>query len=117
MNDLHLDSSYDLEVVENDLVLTDGQEAIRQHVTQRLKTFLGEWFLDDRIGVPYFQEILKKGPNPTIVDSSLKNQIAGTPGVIDIKEFDLDLDNSSRELSLNFRARTIDGTINFSEIL
>lgn len=117
MSDLTIDQDTgDLFLDETDLTLTSGQEAIRQHLSQRLRTFVGEWFLDLTEGIPYFQHILKKRPDPVIVDSVFKKEIIDTPGIKKLLDFDLDLDASTRVLTLTFRAETIEGSvIDFSE--
>jgi hypothetical protein len=106
----------DISLTGSDMLLTSGQEAIEQHLRQRLQTFFGEWFLDSRIGIPYFQQILKKNPNFTVVDSLLKKEIIETSGVEELIKFELNLDNPVRELIVEFEARTIEGdVITFSQ--
>ena len=113
MSDILLDSVWDIDLSENDLQLTSGREGIQQHWAQRLKTFYGEWFLNKKIGIPYFQHILKKNANPVIIDSVFKKETIQTPGIIRITQFNLDLDNSTRELSLTARASSEDGIVSF----
>ena len=115
MSDIKINSDGDLFLNETDLILTTGQEAIQQHLGQRLSTFLGEWFLNTTIGIPYFQQIFKKQLDPILVDSVFKKEIIETPGIAKLVDFELDLD-SSRNLTLDFRSQTIEGdVINFSE--
>ena len=115
--DLQLDiDSWDL-ITGVDLSLVSGIESIRQHLAQRLKTFMGEWFLDNRIGVPYFQQVLIKNPDPVVLDSVFKAVIVNTPGVIELLEFDLKVDRSTRQLKLSFTASTTEGEISFDEVL
>ncbi len=114
--DMKLDSEGDLFIGGDDIVLTFGIDGIAQHLTQRLRTFLGEWFLDLRIGVAYFQQILLKNPNPAMVDSIFKKEILNTPGVLELTFFDLDI-GTDRTLTLSFRTITQEGEINFSEIV
>lgn len=116
MADIKLDSDGDIFLNINDLELTSGLEAKAQHLAQRLNTFLGEWFLDLRVGVAYFQQILIKNPNSAIVDSVLKKEILNTPGILELTSFDLDI-ATNRELTLSFRAITEEGEINFSEVV
>lgn len=117
MSDLKLDQvSGDLVVENGDLVLTTGEDAIRQHVQQRLRTFLGEWFLDTGVGVPWFQDILKKNPNPQIVDGLIQNEIIQTPGVVELLKYESDFDRSLRKLSVSVQFRTVTGVINFEEL-
>lgn len=118
MSDITIDSATgDIELIGNDLSLTTGVEAIQQHLSQRLKTFLNEWFIDKRIGIPYFEHVLKKNFDPTIIDTVFKREIITTPGVLELLRFEADLDKSTRTLEISFRARTSEGVINFSEVL
>lgn len=118
MSDIQINTSTeDIELVGNDFVLTEGIDAISQHLSQRLKTFLNEWFLDNRIGVPYFEHVLKKNFDPVIVDTVFKKEIINTPGVLELLSFSADLDNATRTLQIAFKARTSEGIIDFSEEL
>jgi len=118
MADLKLDqTSGDVIVANGDLVLTDAEDAVRQHVQQRLRTFLGEWFLNTAVGVPYYQNILKKNPNPSIIAGVFQNEIIQTPGVLELLDFNLDFNNGTRKLRLDFKVRVTTGVINFEELL
>lgn len=117
MNDLFLNSDNDIELDVVDLKTIEGEDAITQHLVQRLKTFLGEWFLDTRRGIGYFQHILKKNPDPVIVDTILKDAVINTLGVLQLLSWDLDVDNALRELTLTFRAQTSTGILDFSEVI
>lgn len=98
----------DLETTaQNQLVLVRGQEEIRQHSAQRLRTFFGEWFLDLFIGIPYLQEIFEKGVDLNNLDSIFINEILQTPGIVRLLEFDLDIpDLGSRKLEVDYAAQT-----------
>ena len=118
MSDIQINTATeDIELVGNDFALTSGVEAIQQHLSQRLKTFLNEWFLDNRIGVPYFEHVLKKNFDAVVVDTIFKKVIIETPGVLELLSFNADLDKAARTLNITFRARTSEGIINFSEVL
>jgi len=114
MSDIKLNTAGDIDISEPDLQLTSGTNAIDQHLKQRLRMFLGEWFLDNRIGLPYFQHILKKNPDAIVIDSVFKRQILTTPGVLELLSFNLDIDIPTRQLTVEFRARTSEGVIDFS---
>ena len=89
------------------LVLVTGQEEIKQHSAQRLRTFFGEWFLDVLIGIPYFDQIFEKRQNVNDIDAIFINEILSTPGIIRLLEFDLDIpDLASRRLELSYTAQT-----------
>lgn len=117
MSDLKMsESTNDLELVNGDLALTANDDAIRQHIVQRLRTFLGEWFLDLSVGVPYFQDVLVKNPNVQVVDGVLKQTILDTPGVIELMTFELDFDAGTRKLKVDCSVRTQNGMIDFKEL-
>ena len=103
---------------DTDLIIVAGPDATRQHLVQRLKTFMGEWFLDLRIGVPYFQQVMVKNPDPVVLDSVFKSEIINTPGIVELLTFALQLDARTRELQLSFKAVNDAGTaIAISEVL
>lgn len=108
-----------LDPVTHDLVFVNGQATVTytqsEIVSQRLKitlsTFLGEWFLDTTIGVPYFQQIFGKGRSKSAVDVIFQRIIAADPGVIEIREFSSVIDNQGRGYEMVFTVRVADGTI------
>ena len=110
---LGIDASGDLDIQNGQLVLIEGQEEIKQHLEQRLRTFLGEWFLDETLGIPYFDNILKKNVIPSEIESIFINEIVSTPGVVRLLTFDLTLDKELRQLNLTFMAETVDGIVEF----
>lgn len=114
--DLALDANGDLLVERGDLALVDGLDAIAQHVAIRLQFFQGEWFLDQRVGIPYFQQVLVKAPNLTAVRSLLRDAVTTTPGVIAIVKFDLEL-GVDRTLRVDFDASTDEGPLSFDREL
>ncbi len=117
MSDIALADDGDILISGSDLTLTTGVDAIKQHLSQRLRTFYGEWFLNMEIGIPYFQQVLRKNPDPVVIDSIFKREILNTPGILQLTEFDLDLDPAIRELTLSFKAICNEGEIEFSEVI
>lgn len=115
MTTLKIDSQNDLELVNNDLGVVTGRDEIGQILRHELRVFFGEWFLDESIGVPYYEEIFVKGQDLAQIDAILKEKILNTPGVVELIAFALDL--NGREASLSFTARTTEGIIDFSEVL
>jgi hypothetical protein len=107
----------DLKIVDGDLVLTESTEAIRQHILQRLRSFLGEWFMDNTIGLPYFQQILVKNPDQSKIDALFINQILGTPGVIQLNTYAFKPDFVNRKLEIAFSAQTTTGTVDYAGAL
>ena len=119
MSSFKLNAEGDLDVKNNALSLTAGIDAIRQHLTVKLRIFLGEWFLDRSVGVPWYQEILVKAPLFAVVQERLKVIILETPGVLELLRFDFDFDFDSieRVFSLKSSINTSDGIIDFSQLV
>ncbi len=123
MGDLSLDllpaSEFfgDLVLTDGDLVINSGTDAIRQNVIQRLKTYLGEWFLNNQIGIPYFQQILVKNPNQGNIDAIFQDAIMGTPGIVSLNKYSLDHDRETRRLTIRFQATATEGTVDYSGLL
>ena len=108
----------DLVIQNGDLVITPTQlDAVQQHILQRLRIFLGEWFLDNTIGLPYFQQILVKNPNQAVIDGLLQNQIATTPGVVQLSSFSANVNFTTRVLSVSFSALTTTGTVSYNGLV
>lgn len=102
--DLKISGGSDLVVDNGDLVLVDGVESISQHLRIRLRFFKGEWFLDERIGLPFYDSILVKRPNLDVVRSILREAIVTCPGVEALETLDLDFDATTRQLSVELVA-------------
>ena len=77
---------------------------LAQRIDCYLRTFLGEWWADPTIGVPYFQEILKKNPDLTVVRQAILSVILQVPGVVSVPSCEVVLDRSSRRMSVSFAA-------------
>jgi hypothetical protein len=108
--DIALDADGDLDFTDGELRLLTGVEAIAQHLRIRFRTFLGEWHLDQRIGIPYFQHVFVKNPNPVLIRSIFREVALGTPGVKLIARLELDLDRTTRTLSVSMSGNCDDGT-------
>lgn len=88
-----------------------GPDACIQKLRSRFRLFKGEWFLDQRIGIPYKQKILVKNPDPVLINAIFRKVILGTPGFASLDSFDAQkLDRARRELTVNFQATLVDGT-------
>ena len=99
----------DLDVSTGDLQLTEGALGIAQHLRIRLRFFLGEWFLDIRLGVPYFQRILVKNPGTSVVRTIIRDVVITTPGVASMNNFKTDYNGATRKLDVSFTAVTTSG--------
>jgi hypothetical protein len=106
----------DIKIVNGDLALcpTD-KEATAQAIIMRLKTLAGEWFLDETLGIPYFQRIFGRKQSEQFIRNLLMNSIQTLSGVETISDFRAYL-KDDRTMTINFRALLKDGSaININE--
>lgn len=95
----------DIDLSTGDLQFVDGPEAIAQHLRIRLRFFLSEWFLDRRIGIPYYQRILVKNARTNVVLAIMRKAITTTPGVLSLISIDTVYESAIRKLTVRFDAR------------
>lgn len=107
MTDIKLDNSHDLIYEGGDLKLTLNQsESLAQRLKVKLLTFRGEWFLNDTLGIPYYQSIFRAGVSKATVDTIFLRAISSEPEVIQVLDFDSSMDNTNRIYSLSFKVRS-----------
>lgn len=100
-----------------DLIFVNGKCPVTQLqadvVAQRLRitlyTFLGEWFLDQTVGVPYLQQIFTKVQKKSTVDLIFQGLISKDPGVIEILSFKSEI-SQKRGYTMTFSVRVADNT-------
>jgi len=63
-------------------LVTDPVQAGCIKLRNRFQLFLGEWFRDTRVGLPWFQYILIKNPSIPVVQNILRRVIVSTPPFI-----------------------------------
>jgi hypothetical protein len=100
---------------DGDLQWITGAEAIAQHVWIRLRFFLGEWFLDEREGVPYWERILVANPDQVAITEAFRRTVAETPGIVSVEKCNVTIDRQTRKLAADIEATTSDGTTLTSE--
>ena len=83
---------------------------IRQRVTTRLKHFLGEWYQDQSLGVPWRQSLMGGGVTAARAQSIFRRVIIETPGITAVTKCVVTLDGTERVGTLDFEAVTDIGT-------
>ena len=101
-----------IDSVIHDLIVIDGNVPLYSGLDQRidcmLRTFRGEWWLDPTIGVPYFEEILKKNPDMSVVRQAFASVILSVPGVQEITRLDVKFLRPTRALRVDFEVKGTD---------
>lgn len=91
---------------------TDAVIAAAIKLKHRFQFFKGEWFLDTRIGVPYFTTILGiKKPNIEIIRRMLRRIILSCPPIVTVEKLDVYFLPASRTLVFEFQAKAVDGRV------
>lgn len=110
LNDNH-DMFVDL--ASNEVARVAGLAQVRQSIKTRLQFFLAEWFLNETVGVPWFQTIYQEPVNIPISEAVIKKEILETPGVIELLNLRLAFDNKNRIIKIEgYTARADSGLIN-----
>lgn len=107
----------DLVIENNSFATVDGVDEVILLLKQRLQTFYSEWFLDNRIGLTYYQDIFQKKLNPVAIEAAIKTEILNTPNVIELMSFNLELDTSTRTLTVSTKMLIIDEVIDFTQTI
>ena len=108
-----------LDKATGDLIKSDGGGVARvsggrfivQQVRSKLRTFLGEWLLDDSLGWLNYSDF-ERGFNQADIEKRAREIILGTQDVLSIETFESSY--SSRKLILSFSASTSYGTIDLT---
>ena len=118
MSDFKLDTFGELDLTSGDLVFVTGADAVAQHLKLRLRFIRGEWFLDVRVGIPYYSQIFIKNPNLAAIETIYRRAIRETPGVDTLDRFDFEFDSATRQLEVSFSAKLLGETVarDFTEV-
>lgn len=93
------------------LDLAQNSDYVKQKIKHRLNFVLGEFFGDVRQGLPYFEKILVSNPDLNLIRGILYLAIIESPGVKEIKSFEMLFDRKNRTLGVNFTATINDGEL------
>lgn len=107
---------------DNDIYIVNGKffnvsdkEEVAQLCTTRLRTFLGEWFLNTNIGTNYFGVVFVTPIDLESIDSEFRSIILNTQGVKELTSYQSTIDSSTRTLTVEFTANSIYGDIDINE--
>lgn len=101
----------DLAIVAGQLVLVKDPVVECAHkIRNTLLLFAGEWFLDTRLGIPWFQVVLQKNPDIDSIRRLLSSAIKeASPLVQEVIRLDLEEIPALRTLTVRFEVRTTAG--------
>lgn len=90
----------------HDIVLDGGkavlEPSLAQRVDVRLRTSIGEHWLNPELGVPWFEEFLRKSPDLAVCRQILVTVLHDVPGVEEVQSLAVDFAKSSRQMRVSF---------------
>ena len=94
----------DLDLSTGKFATLTGPEYAAQKIRQRFKLFLGEWFLDQSKGVPWFTEVFVKNPNLDLIRALFRAELLKVPGIVGVASVESAFTPATRTLSLAYVA-------------
>lgn len=118
MYDLALSAAtHDLIINDKNLLLINNAERVAQQIKITLLAFKGEWFLDQRFGVPYLDSVMVKNPNMAYIRGILRTKILDVPGVKTVVSLSCALNVQERTLTVSYEVSTEYGLVKGREVL
>lgn len=111
MSTVLVDANGDWDLTGGRVTLATGAQETKQRVEGRLELFKGEWFRDQRVGMPYYQIVLVKNPDLDAIRTLILGVVAGTQGVKSVDEVSLVWDRARRKLAYTWRATHDSGAV------
>ena len=108
MKGFALDSTGDVVISNEEIVMVYGDKLLQQKVKTVLDTNLGEWFFNREEGIDY-HKILGKGINEELVRYEIERGLAQVDESFTITEFECVLDLKGRKVTVTFSASTKEG--------
>lgn len=104
--DLKLDRQNDL-VIGTDLEWTRGLDAVVQDCRIALQMFQGEWFLDQDVGIPYWNRILRERPHVATAAARevFHTELMSIESVERVLVLDVNYDGKTRTMTVRWKVR------------
>jgi hypothetical protein len=85
-------------------------EYLSQKIRHTISVFLGEWFMDGTIGIPYIPgEDVEKNMHRRMIETALQVRIGEVEGVEKFLSFSTSLNKASRTLTVDFTVQIDSG--------
>ena len=95
-------------------VTSIGAEDLAQRIRIRLNTFQGEWFMDNTLGIDWFNRVMGKNRSKMAVDALIQEAILEEPDALQIIAYSSSI-SSDRRFGCSFRVRTENGAISSTQ--
>jgi hypothetical protein len=104
MTDLLLDETGDLALVDGQLVFVDGVGEVRQSLQQSLRFLKADWFLDERLGVPY-RALKEKGFDLGLLRSVITKVALQVTGIVEVLALQTEYESTERAMRITISCR------------
>jgi hypothetical protein len=105
----------DLDCSGYDLKLASGVQRVAQQVEIKLRSFLGDWFLDLDYGTPWFQRILGVKPaNLGDAEAAIRAAALEVDGLLSVDLFELDYLPEERRARIRIQATSEAGPLDLT---
>lgn len=84
-------------------------DAVRQAVQVELRWWLSEWFLDARRGMPYLEQIFRRGVSEATVRAIIRRRLLRIDGVASVPRLVVTIDRSTRRGTVEGEVVTVEG--------
>ncbi len=88
----------------------DLQTYVVQRLDENFSFFLGEYFLNLRLGIPWFEKVIGQKPDFALLQTLLSRAAMQTIGVASVPSFRVAFERSSRKALPSFTCILSDGT-------
>jgi hypothetical protein len=89
----------------------DNLEYLAQKVRSVISIMLGEWFLDQTLGVPYMPQSDNKVEHRPLLETSVRTKITAVVGIKKIVSFVSELNNATRQFTVAIVAESDEGEL------
>lgn len=112
--DTRLDSFGDLDFSGGDMAMVVG---LRQRISIVLRFVFKEWFQDESLGIPYFEEIWVKAPDLTRVTVIFRSAVLAVEGIDGILSFNVAFDTAARRLTISMTVSVDSSELDHTEVI
>lgn len=102
-----------LPMYNNDFILIENIDRIKQQIIIALNTFYSDWLPDYTKGIDYAYGFRHE----ECLEHDIKKQIIGVSGVLSIKSFNLEYDKSSMKINVIADITTQYGKLDIKEVI
>lgn len=90
------------------IMIQDRATLVAQRLSVRLRTYLGEWFLDTKMGIDWYADVLLKNVTKQVVDTIIQGSVRQDKYVVSIFKFSSTVKNRNYECTFSVEIEDLD---------